>query len=89
MSTDTVTVAGRYCITELPSGLGMLMLNGTVTGATFDFEIIDDDGNWLPVIEGSYTDVAAKRIELGVPRTCSFNVSGTPGGAVTATIMSN
>ncbi len=88
MSTDTVVAAGRYCITELPTGTGLLMINGTVSPATFDLEILDDNGDWLPVAEGSFTDVATKAIDTEVSRTASFLVSGTPGGAVTATIMS-
>jgi hypothetical protein len=88
MSTETVTAAGRYCITELPMATGLLMINGTVSPATFDLEILDDAGNWLPVIEGSYTDVATKAIDTEVARTVSLNVTGTPGGSVTATILS-
>jgi hypothetical protein len=67
---------------------GLLMINGTVSPATFDLEILDDAGNWLPVVDASYTDVASGAIDTEVARTVSLNVTGTPGGSVTASILS-
>ena len=86
MTTETVTAAGPCCETELPTGTGLLMINGTVAPATFEFQVLGAAGGWVPA--GSFTASDTQAIDTEVSRTVRFNVTGTPGAAVIATIMS-